>query len=288
MTRVTFAVSPVVLALALALAPPGRTLAAQDLPQYLRDRGPGVRTSLLGSYIQHGELLVYPFFEWYADRNLEYKPNELGYGASAVDYRGRYRASEGILFFGYGVTPDIAVEFEAAVISAELRTSPRDTSSAKPPRFHESGLGDVEGQIRWRFQRETETRPELFTYFGTVFPLQKSKHLIGTQDWEAFFGLGLVRGFHWGTLTVRVAGEYGRSAHPHFDAGEYAIEYLRRLSPAWRIVAAIEGTQVDEVSLINEVQWRFARNATLKLNNAWGLTPNATDLAPEVGIIFSF
>ena len=288
MTRPTLAVSPVALAIALAVLPSGRSLTAQEPPHYLRDRGTGVRTSLLGSYVRHGELLVYPFFEWYADRNLEYKPSELGYGASLVDYRGRYRASEGILFFGYGVTPDIAIEFEGAVISAELRTSPRDTSSAKPPRVQESGLGDVEGQIRWRFQRETETRPELFTYFGTVFPLQKSKHLIGTQDWEAFFGLGLVRGFRWGTLTVRAAAEYGRAAHPHFDAGEYAIEYLRRLSPAWRVVAAIEGNQVDEVSLLTEAQWHVARQAVLKLNSGWGLTKNATDFAPEVGIIFSF
>src|SRR5687768_12750197 len=110
MTGPTLAASPAVLAIALAVIPPGRTLEAQDLPPYLRDRGTGVRTSVLGSYVRHGELLVYPFFEWYADRNLEYKPSELGYGASLVDYRGRYRASEGILFFGYGVTPDLALE----------------------------------------------------------------------------------------------------------------------------------------------------------------------------------
>jgi hypothetical protein len=287
MTRPTLAVSPVALAIALAVIPPARTLEAQELPPHLRDRGTGVRTSLLGTYIRERELVVYPFFEWYADRNLEYKPSELGYGASLEDHRGRYRASEGILFFGYGATPDLAVEFEAAVISAELRTSPGDTSSAKPPRFRESGLGDVEGQIRWRFQRETETRPEFFTYFGAVLPLQKSKRLIGTQDWEFFAGVGLTRGFHWGTLTLRAASEYTR-AERKFDAGEYAIEYLRRLSPAWRVVAAIEGDQLDEVSLLSEVQWQFGRHATLKLNNGWGLTTNATDFAPEVGIMFSF
>jgi len=255
---------------------------------YLRDRGPGVRTSLLGSYVRQGELLIYPFFEWYADKNLEYKPSELGYGPSNVDYRGRYRASEGILFFGYGVTADLALEFEAAVITAELRTSPDDTSSAKPPRVRESGDGDVEGQIRWRFQRETATRPELFTFFGTVFPLQKDQHIIGTQHWEHFFGLGLVRGFHWGTLTVRFATEYSAAERPHFDGGEYAIEYLRRLSSKWRVVAAIEGNQVDEVSLITELQWHPSRFATFKFNHALGLTMNATDFAPEVGVMISF
>jgi hypothetical protein len=271
---------------ALATAP----LVAQEPaaePPYLRDRGTGVRTSLLGSYVRHGELLVYPFFEWYADKDLEYKPRELGYGPSVVDYRGRYRASEGILFFGYGVTRDLAVEFEAAVISAELRTSPQDTSGAKPPRVQESGLGDVEGQIRWRFQRETATGPEFFTYAGAVLPLQKSKKLIGTQDWEFFFGVGLTRGFTWGTMTLRTATEYTR-AERKFDAGEYAIEYLRRLSPAWRVVAAIEGNQVDEVSLITEVQWQPSRHTTFKFNHALGLTTNATDFAPEVGLMFAF
>jgi len=272
---------------ALATAPlVGQQPAAE--PPYLRDRGTGVRTSLLGSYVRKGELLVYPFFEWYADKDLEYKPSELGYGPSNVDYRGRFRASEGILFFGYGVTADLALEFEAAVISAELRTSAADTSSAKPPRVRESGLGDVEGQIRWRFQRETATRPELFTYFGTVLPLQKDKHIIGTQHWEHFFGVGLVRGYRWGTLTVRVAGEYSAAAQPKFDAGEYAIEWLRRLSPKWRVVAAIEGNQIDEVSLLTEAQWQPSRHFTFKFNNGLGLTTNATDFAPEVGVMISF
>jgi len=282
MTRPTL-VASLGLAIAVAFIPAGRAPAAQDLPAYLRDRGTGVRTSLLGTYVRQGELLVYPFFEYYSDRNLEYKPSELGYGL-ATDFRGRYHASEGILFFGYGVTPDLALEFEGAVISAELQKSPSDTATV-PARVRESGLGDVEGQIRWRFQRETESRPEFFTYFGTVFPLQKSKKIIGTQDWEFFFGVGLVRGFSWGTLTLRTAAEYSAR---QFDTGEYALEYLRRLSPSWRVVAAIEGNQIDEVSLLTEVQWFINQHAVIKINNGLGLTQNATDFAPEVGIMFSF
>jgi hypothetical protein len=288
MRGATLPASAVGLAIACAFVARARGLEAQEPPSYLRDRGTGVRASMLGTYIRQGELLVYPFFEWYTDHNFEYKPSELGYGASQVDYRGRYRASEGIVFFGYGVSPDLAVEFEAAVISAEVRTAANDPSSGKPPRVRESGLGDVEGQVRWRFQRETATRPELFTFVEAVFPLQKTKHIIGTQAWEFSYGLGLVRGFRWGTLTVRAAGEYSASARPRFDAGEYAIEYLRRLSPAWRIVAAIEGTQVDEISLLTEVQWHFSRHAILKVNSGLGFTPNATDFAPEVGLMFAF
>lgn len=270
---------------ALALAPSILASQGQQLPPYLRDRGTGVRMSMLGTYVRKGELLVYPFFEWYADHNLEYKPSELGYGLNR-DYRGRFRASEGILYFAYGISQDVAVEFESAVITAELRKSAADSATV-PTRFRESGLGDVEGQIRWRVQHENEHRPEIYTFFETVFPLQRTRHIIGTQDWEFSAGFGLTRGFSWGTMTFRASAEYAREAR-QIDAGEYAIEYMRQLSPSWRIITAIEGSQVDEISWLTEVQWRFARNAIIKLNNGWGFTQNATDFAPEVGVMFNF
>ncbi|MBA2706752.1 MAG: hypothetical protein H0U59_02965 [Gemmatimonadaceae bacterium] len=87
--------------------------------------------------------------------------------------------------------------------------------SGVPPVVKESGLGDLEAQIRWRFRREA-------------------------------------------------------------------------LSPAWRVMTLIEGNQVDEVALIAEVQWRFLPRAVLKVNNGFGLTTNATNLAPEAGVMFSF
>lgn len=268
-----------------AILPWGRRLEAQATAPYLRDRGPGVPMSMLGSYVEKGHVLVYPFFEWYADRNLEYKPRELGYGTSGDDYRGRFRASEGIFYVGYGITHDLAVEMEAAVITAELRPSLSDTSALKPVRVHEAGLGDVEGQIRWRPQRETESRPEIWTFFETVLPLQRTRHIIGTQDWEFSAGFGVTKGFRWGTMTFRASAEY---TDRQVDAGEYAVEYMRRLSPSWQIIGAVEGTQLDEISVITEAQWFFSRYARLRLNNAWGITPNATDIAPEVGIMFSF
>jgi hypothetical protein len=88
-------------------------------------------------------------------------------------------------------------------------------------------------------------------------------------------------------MTFRASAEYAREAR-QIDAGEYAFEYMRQLSPAWRVITAIEGSQVDEISWLTEVQWRFAPNAILKMNNGLGLTPNATDFAPEVGVMFNF
>jgi hypothetical protein len=59
-------------------------LAAQDspgeagLPEYLKDRGTGLPTTLFGTYIRGGDWIVYPFFEYYRDADREYKPSELG------------------------------------------------------------------------------------------------------------------------------------------------------------------------------------------------------------------
>ena len=259
--------------------------APAEATPFLRDRGDGVPTSMCGTYVRKGELLVYPFFEWYSDSDLEYTPAELGFG-SPDEYRGRYRASEGLLFVGYGLTNNLAVELEAAMISAELRKAVTDMS-ALPARYRESGLGDVEMQLRWRFANETASRPEGFTYFETVFPTQGSRRLIGTGGWEYKVGFGVTRGFAWGTGTFRVDGEYS-TEEGKFDAGEYALEYLKRLSPAWRVYGALEGNQLDEVSLITEAQWQFHRRAFLKVNNGWGLTTNATDIAPEIGVMISF
>ena len=184
--------------LLLAMASP--LLAGDDLPYYLNDRGKGTPSSMFGTYIEKGELIIYPYYEYYYDQDAEYSPDELGYGLN-VDFRGRHRAHEGLVFLGYGLTENLAFEFEAAVITAKQFKADDDPSDM-PEEVEESGLGDVESQIRWRWAKETASRPGFFSYFETVFPLQKDKKLIGTQDWEFVLALGLMKGFRWGTLTV--------------------------------------------------------------------------------------
>jgi hypothetical protein len=240
---------------------------------------------MFGTYIRKGEFIIYPFFEYYRDEDLEYSPDEFG-GVGLEDYRGRYRASEGLLFFGYGLTDDLAFEMEVAGISATFEKSPDDPSGL-PFNIEESGLGDVEGQLRWRWKRENESRPELFSYFEFVIPHNEEKVLIGTPGLELKFGTGLTRGFRWGTLTVRGAVEYDEASTSPFDLGEYAIEYLKRVSPSWRLYLGIEGSS-DELSLITEAQWHVTRNIFVKLNNGLGLTSKATDWTPEVGVVFTF
>jgi hypothetical protein len=281
--RPTFALR---ILLAFGMLDAARTARAQenDLPVYLRDRGTGVPTSQFGVFVRDGELIVYPFFEYYRDKDAEYKPSEFGFGGDQ-DYRGRYRASEGLLFVAYGLSDWLAVELEAAVIDATLDTAPEDRSGI-PARIHESGLGDVEGELRARWVRESERRPEVFSFFEAVAPFQRDKKLIGTQDWELKLGSGLTKGFAWGTVTVRAAVEYVKE-EGKVDLGEYAVEYLKRISPRWGVYLGVEGEQ-DEVSLIPELQWHMTETVFVKLNSAFALTSKATDWAPEVGIVFAF
>jgi hypothetical protein len=263
---------------------PATAVAQEELPVYLRDRGTGVPSSMFGTYIRRGELVVYPFYEYYHDSNLEYEPADFGYELTQ-ELRAEYQAHEGLLFLGLGLTDWLILEVEAAVIDARLTKAENDTS-AMPDELHESGLGDVESQLRWRWFQENEGRPELFSYFETTFPLQKNKVLIGTQDWEFKLGVGAIKGFSWGTLTLRTAVAYD-GAENKTEFGEYALEYLKRVSRQLRVVALIEGEE-DEVELITEAQIHVSPRVFFKLNTGIGLTSKATDFAPEVGVMFWF
>jgi hypothetical protein len=258
--------------------------AQDDLPPYLKDRGKGIPTSMFGTYIQKGEFIIYPFYEYYYDQDAEYKPEELGYDLNQ-DFQEKFRAHEGLIFFGYGITDRIAVEVEAAVISATQYKSKNDPSDM-PDKIKESGLGDVESQLRWRWSEETKSRPEFFSYFETVFPLQKDKKIIGTQDWEFKLGTGAVKGFRWGTMTLRLAAEYDAGENKG-EMGEYAIEYLKQVSKLFRFYVGVEGSQ-DEIEFITDFQFHFHENIFIRINNALGVTSKATDYAPEIGILFHF
>lgn len=250
---------------------------------YLRDRGPGIATSMFGTYVQNGELLFYPFYEYYRDRNMEYEPFDFGL-TSMTEYRGRYEAHEKLLFLAYGVSDRLAVEFEAGFISARLDKSPRDVSPL-PSRIEESGLNDVEGQVRWRWNRETARTAEYFTYFETVFPTGEKNSLIGTSDWQFKLGSGRVKGYRWGTFTARAAVEFDAGTNA-VGAGEVAVEYLKRLSNSLRFFVMLEGTE-DEWGLVPELQFQFGRYGFLKVGSGIGITSKATDIAPEVGFMFT-
>jgi len=105
------AIAIIFLGLFAILAAPS-TAEADDLPYYLMDRGKGLPTSLFGTYIEKGQFLVYPFYEYTYNTGEEYKPNEFGY-AGGEDYKGTTKEHEVLLFLSYGLTdkaPDFAPE----------------------------------------------------------------------------------------------------------------------------------------------------------------------------------
>ena len=255
-----------------------------DLPYYLQDRGLGQPTSMFATYINEGEFIFYPFYEYYHDEDAEYNPEEFDYNLD-VDFEAKFEGHEVLLFFGYGFSENFAVEFESAWMWATQWKADEDGSDM-PEKIEEDGLGDVEGQLRWRWNRETEQTPEYFSYLEIVFPLADEKKLIGTQDWEYKLGSGIIKGFAWGTLASRVAVEYD-GEEGATELGEFALEYIRRWSPTWRTYTGVEGT-ADEVEFIVDLQYHFRPNAFIRINNAIGITPAATDYAPEIGILFYF
>lgn len=265
----------------------GRSPAAEPagLPSYLYDRGDGIPTSQFGTYVREKELLVYTFYEYTRSKNFEYKPSELG-STGDDDFFGKATEREFLVFFAYAFNDSLAVEFESALYSSvDFSKAPGDTSSV-PSSIRESGLGDTETNIRWRFQKETESRPETTFFFKTVFPLQKDKKLLGTQNWEFEPGIVLTKGFSFGTLALKLSMAYD-SGERKMELGEYAIDYVKRLSQNWRVVVSLEGEQ-DELSLIGEVQYALGKNAILKINSGFGLTKKAPDFAPEIGVLFRF
>jgi len=260
-------------------------IAQSQLPDYLADRGTGIATSMFGEYVSAGEFVFYPFYENTRFHEYEYKPAELGY-ALDQDFRGPFVEHEANSFFAYGLTSRILLELESAYwTTATLRKNSSDPS-ALPPVLKESGFGDTQAELRYRMMQETIGRPELFSYLEVDFPFQRHRRIIGTQGWEYKFGVGAIKGFSFGTLTFRIAGESTQEDHRP-ALGEYAVEYLKRLSSKVRFYTGIEGDQ-DEVEYIVEGQYWLSRHVHLKLNTAVGVTSKAADFAPEVGVFFSF
>jgi len=262
-----------------------QVISAEELPDYLQDRGRGIPTSMFGTYIEKGDLLFYPFYEFYYDTNAEYSPDEFGYDEKK-DYAGKSVGHEALIYLGYGITEWLSIEMEAAIIKDRFEKADNDTSNM-PDKIEESGLGDVEGQVRWRWFEEKDIRPEFFSFVEVVTPTQKDDNvLIGTSDWEIKVGAGIIKGFGFGTLLLRASYEYTMEDDA-FEPGEYAFSYLKRINDTFRIFLGVEGN-MDEVSAIPELQVFLTPDVYLKLNGGFGLTSKATDFAPEVGLMMRF
>lgn len=276
-----------VLVLAGSLALPVAASAGEiEAPSYLADRGTGLPSSMVGTYIPEGQLLLFPFVTYATDSNREYVPKEFGL-VSDEGFLGTFESSAVQLFAAYGLTDWLALELEAAYLHAEQTKSPDDPYPT-PARTVESGLTDFEGQVRFRVSRESVRSPEIFGFVEVTAPSNRDAFLIGDETWDFRPGLGLVKGFSWGTVTFRTIYEYNRDDH-HPDIGETAFEYVKRLSPAWRFVAAFEGGEtgaIDEWELTTGAHWRLTDVVSLRLDNTVGVSSKATDWSPQLGVMF--
>ncbi|MFZ2652667.1 MAG: hypothetical protein WA210_21405 [Burkholderiaceae bacterium] len=275
-------VAPLLAALFTSAAQP---VIAQQA-DYLADRGDGIRTSLLATYIRPKEFIFYPFYEYTQTKNFEYKASDFGL-VGDVDFLGKKVEHEYLLFLGYAFNDSLMFEFESALHGkVKFTKAANDPVAAVPTEIRESGLGDTEAQLRWRYAKETATRPEITFAFQTVFPLQKKKKLLGTQAWEFASGVIVTKGYPFGTFTLR-----GQINHDRGDRetkfGEYAIDYLKKLSPKWTVALTLEGEET-ELSVVGELQYSLSKDVMLKLNSGFGLTKKDRQIAPEIGVLFRF
>ena len=274
---------------ALMLLPTGlsRPLKAQDsLPSWLRDRGDAISSSMFATYIHPGELIVFPFFEYLQDNNREYQPREFGLGPR-VDFRGKFHSTAEQVFLGYGVNDWLALEFEMAHISADFTKSPKD--GFLPPKIKQSGLTDIEAQVRARVSRENARWPEFYLYSEFVARTQRGKALISENYWDIRPGVGFIKGFGFGTLTGRINLEYNHEGKT-LDLGEVSVEYLKRLSTNFRLFLAIEGGEtgsMDEWATVQGFQLRLSNSLFFKFDNTLGISSKADDWVPQVGLMWA-
>jgi len=99
----------------------------QEAP-WLADRGPGIPTSLFGTYITKGEFLVYPFYEYTKNTGEEYNPAELGADwTEKGEYMGTLVEHEYLLFLAYGISEWFHIELEGALYAkGTFDTAPDD------------------------------------------------------------------------------------------------------------------------------------------------------------------
>ena len=265
------------IALALVLAPPSAASVADGAPE------PGVPTSLAGTGIARQELLVIPSFEHSRNRGFQYNPEEFGYGPGH-DYHAERRTTEGTVFVGYGLTRNVAVEFEAGRGAVELRKSADDTT-AMPARLRESGTTGVTARISWLMRPESAGRAAWFGFVDASLPHDRARSLIGRRGVSWLVGVGAERTSRWGTVSARHSFEWDTASISPLDWGEFAVSWNRDVRRHTRATGAIEG-QLDEIWLVLQVDQALGRRLSARFRNGVGLTRTASGLAPEAGLMW--
>jgi hypothetical protein len=251
------------------------------------DRGAGIRTSMVETYVEPGQLLMYPFAAYSWDHNFEYQPTVFGF-PSEQDFRGQLRTTEAAVFIAYGVTDWLALEVEGSQLTTTFDKAPADTFGT-PARISESGFSDISGQVRLRLSHERARRPEFFASVEVLPPMHRNQSLIGDAQWDVKGEIGAAKAYRWGTMTFRTTIEYNRG-DTHWDLGETSLEYLRQVSRRGRVLVAIEGGEggaPDDWVLVTAGGWHVARGLDLKIATGLGLFSKSTDWESQLGLLFS-
>ena len=264
---------------------------AEDAPEtagYLRDRGPGVATSIPGIYLNANAWLGFASYQHLDNRGFQYSPDEFGF-ADDNDYLGEYESSNGLIFAGYGIGNSLGLGLKVSSGTIKL-TKASDDPSAMPAQMKESGISAIAPELTWRFMTENARRPELYTFVSVEIPQNRDRNLIGTRDWVVLPGIGLNRGFSWATLSARMNYEYDAASASTIDFGKWSIEGQRRFSDAWWVSAGLEGqvggaNNFDEAWQNTFVQWRPGPRMTVRFGSRIGLTQQTKGWAGELGIV---
>ena len=177
----------------------------------------------------------------------------------------------------------MALEFEAVLYTTADFRKAADDSSGVPPRIEESGSGAIESQFRYRWAKETASRPE--SSVSSRWPIRfrsescSSASATGRVSWGSVPSRASPRGtlFPVGTPSPARTGNLESGANialriPQASVGE-----------RWRVVLALEGNGEDLCPLITEGQLFITPRVYIKLNSGFGLSSKVPDYAPEIG-----
>jgi len=172
-------------------------------------------------------------------------------------------------------------------VSARFERSSLDTSGT-PATIKESGFTDLAAQARLRLASEQGKATEIFASLEFIPATHRGKKLISDRWTDLKGEIGLVRGFQFGTMTLKTTVEWnhGTTLGPR----QHRWSTCDRCRPSggcsWRSRAARAGA-MDEWVFVTAAQWRIsiAPFSSFPTASAWR---RIHDWEPQVGIMLAF
>jgi hypothetical protein len=205
--------------------------------------------------------------------------------------------SEGALWLGTGIVTGV----DLGVFIPFRQLSPDEGNS-------ESGIGDVEAELKWNFLPESETAPALALKIGVGFPSADERKGLGSGGYDLFATLLAGKGF--GPVETYLNLGYTRidklEVEPEEGAGGEEAETLNR--SVYSASLAARWNVVEQLGLVAEVQftsaeakgddaavsatvgaiWQITPAVGIDVGGRFGLTDAAADWTILAGLNFAF